>query len=145
MTERQKSAITCFRSGLNCSQAVFSVFCEDYGLDKTVALKLACGLGGGFRSGEVCGAVSGTIMIIGLKNGQSVAEDTASKASCYAKTEEFIKAFKEKHGTILCRDIIGIDISTEEGKKQAQDKSLFRAKCDEVVKSAVGMLEDSGY
>ena len=145
MTEKQESALACFGRGLNCSQAVVSVFCEEYGLDKTTALKLACGLGGGFRSGEVCGAVSGAILIIGLKDGQGTAEDTVSKASCYAKTEEFIKAFKQKHDTILCREIIGFDISTEEGKKLSQDKSIFRAKCDEVVRSAVCLLEDSGY
>ena len=145
MTDKQESAMACFGSGFNCSQAVLSVFCEEYGLDKITALKLACGLGGGFRSGEVCGAVSGAILVVGLKGGNSTAEDKELKANCYAKTEEFIKAFKKMHNTIICREILSVDISTEEGRKQAQDKNLFRTKCDEVVSSAVGILEDLGY
>jgi C_GCAxxG_C_C family probable redox protein len=145
MSANQELAVGLFKSGLNCAQAVISVFCEKYGMDKETAHKIACGLGGGFRSGEVCGAASGAVLVVGLKYGQCKAEDAESKANCYAKTEEFLGKFREKNRSIVCREILGIDISTENGKKHAQEKALFRTICDDMVKSAVMILEDLGY
>jgi len=142
---RQELAITRFGKGFNCAQSVLSVFCEKYGLEMETAMKLACGLGGGFRQGEICGAVSGAVLVIGLKDGQYIAEDAVSKANCYAKTDELIKRFKEKYSTIICRELIGVDISTEEGRKQALDKSLFRKICDDMVKNTIVILEEMGY
>lgn len=145
METRAEKAVAQFNSGFNCSQAVFSVFCESYGLDVKTALKLSCGLGGGVRSGEVCGAVSGAVLVIGLKYGQDNAADTASKSTCYAKTVEFITAFKSKNRSVVCREILGCDISTESGYAQAQKSNLFKVNCIDAVKSAVETLEELGY
>ena len=145
MSNKTEKALMVFGSGFNCAQAVISVFCEDYSLNQCTAAKLACGLGGGFRSGDICGAVSGAILVIGLKHGQGVVDDVVSKKLCYAKTEEFLKAYKNDNNSIVCRELLGIDISTEEGRKQAQDQNLFRVKCDKLVESAISLLEEQGY
>lgn len=145
MSERQESAASDFANGFNCSQSVLCAFCEKYGLSREEALKIVCGLGGGFRCGEVCGAVSGAVIVIGLKYGHYIAGDMESKNNCNSKTKEFISLFKEKHNSIICRDILGIDISTDEGRELARSKNLFRTVCVDMVKGAVSLLEDLGY
>ncbi len=145
MNLKQDTACELFNTGFNCSQSVLAAFCESYGLDRKTALKAACGLGGGCRSGEICGAVSGAVITIGLKHGHSQPEDAESKANCYAKTEEFLNAFKAKNGNIICREILGHDISTKEGMEQARSKNLFKTTCVDMVKSAASILEELCY
>ena len=145
MHERQELAISDFDSGFNCSQSVVAAFCEQYGVDKATARKIACGFGGGLRSGEVCGAVSGAVIVIGLKHGQYIAEDQESKSNCNVNTREFIARFKEANGSMLCREILQCDVSTPEGLAQARSKNLFKTVCFDMVRSAVSLLEESGY
>lgn len=145
MSTKQDLAAEIFNSGFNCSQSVLAAFCESYELDRNTALKAACGLGGGCRSGEICGAVSGAVITIGLKHGFNQPGDTETKANCYAKTEEFLNAFKTKNGSILCRELLGCDISTAEGMAQARSKNLFKTTCVDMVKSAASILEQLGY
>src|SRR5574344_797810 len=113
-----------FQRGMNCSQIVLSHFCEKYHLEKEVAIRLGCGFGGGARSGELCGAVSGAIMVIGLKYGNTQAEDSTSKMECNKRTKEFTEKFKEVQGTIVCRELLQCDISTEEGMNKAEKENL---------------------
>ena len=138
MTGRAKEASELFNSGLYCSQAVLGAFCEKYGMEKDLAFKISCGLNSGVRCADVCGVVSGAILVIGLKYGDD-------KAVCNLKTEEYIKAFKEKNGSIICRDLLGCDISTPDGKEKAVDENLFKTRCVDMVKSAAQILDDLGY
>ena len=118
MSIQSKEAKELFLEGYNCSQAVLATFSEKYGLPKIQAFSIACGFGGGVRAGEICGAVSGAVIVIGLKYG-------ADKIACYEKTVEFNNAFKQKNGYIVCRDLLGYDISTEVGMNTAKEKGLF--------------------
>jgi len=145
MDSKRDIALYGFQNGFNCAQAVCSVFCEKYGLDKDTALKVSCGLGGGLRSGEVCGAVSAAVLVIGLKYGHCKADDMVAKVNCQKKTEEFLDVFREKNNTIICRELLGIDTSKGDGRKQAQDRNLFRIICDELIKDVISALEDLGY
>jgi len=145
MDTKQNLAIDRFHKGFNCAQAVISVFSAEYGLDEKTALKVAGGLGGGFRSGDICGAVSGAVMVVGLKHGHCDDGDTEAKANCAAKTTEFLSKFKEKNDSIICRDLLGVDTSTDEGRKEAMERNLFRTKCDGLVKDAISILEELGY
>ena len=86
---KAEEAIEIFSKGFNCSQAVFAVFSESYGIEKESALKIACGFGGGMRNCEVCGAVTGAVMVIGARYGHRSESDTEGKAYCYKKTREF--------------------------------------------------------
>lgn len=94
MSTKIEKATELFKSGYNCSQAVLGAFGEDFSLSIDTALKIACGLGSGARSAEICGAVSGAILVIGLKYGSHNANQ---KELCNTKTEEFVKLFREKN------------------------------------------------
>lgn len=145
MGAKSEKAVELFKKGLNCSQAVLVSFCEDYGLGSELALKIGCGFGGGVRSGEICGAVSGAVMVIGLKYGNGSIADLESKGTCYAKTSEFLAKFRERNGSVVCRDLLGCDISTEAGLQLAKDKGLFSTTCADMVSSSIELLEDLGY
>lgn len=137
MSEKANIASELFKGGKNCSQSVFGAFCQDYHLDQETAFKLACGLGGGARNAELCGAVSGAVLVLGLKYGES-------KEICNAKTEEFTAQFRKENGSIVCRNILGCDISTPAGKEKALQENLFKTKCVDMVASAAQILEDLG-
>jgi C_GCAxxG_C_C family probable redox protein len=145
MEKATEKALANFNHGFNCAQAVLSAFCEKYGLGMELASKIAGGMGSGFRSGDICGAVSGAVMVIGLKYGPGGADDLQAKPKCYEKTEEFIRAFREGCGFICCRDILGCDLSTPNGRKQAEKDDLFNTVCVDAVKTSIHLLEELGY
>ena len=125
--------------GFNCAQAIFSTYCEDFGLDKETALKLSCGLGGGMgRLGHVCGAVSGACLVIGLKHGKFLPDDKESKEKTYALVHEFGKKFVERNQTANCHELLQVDL--QYGDKQTI-KERVREICPCVVKDAAEILE----
>ena len=134
-----------FCNGYNCAQSVFSAFSEEFGLDRTLALRIANGFGGGVRCGDVCGAVSGAIMAIGLKCGFYVERDFEQKAFCNNKSYEFIERFREINGSMICRDILGIDVRTQDDFNKAEVRELFTAICPGIVASAVRILESMDF
>ena len=134
-----------FLNGMNCAQAVFSSFSEDYGLNASVACKIAGGLGSGARTGELCGAVSGAALVIGLKYGQEKPGNSASKQKCNDETEEFMRRFRSANGNIVCRNLLKCDITTKKGRENAIAKELFTTKCKDFVVSAINILIDMGY
>jgi C_GCAxxG_C_C family probable redox protein len=138
---RVQDAVACFQEGFNCSQAVFSTYCELFGLDKYTALKIATPFGGGMRTGEVCGAVTGALMILGLKWGQHNVDDKETKENAYALAQKYMNAFKLKNESFLCRELLGIDISSDEGRKLAREKGLFNTVCPKVVRDAAQIVE----
>ena len=142
---RVAQALACFSGGFACSQAVLTVFCERYGLDETTALRIATGFAGGMKCAEVCGAVSGAIMVIGLKHGHVDAGDRESRQAAGNRVVEFLDAFRERNGYVACRDLLGCDITTPEGRQAATTKNLFTTRCKDFVADAVQILEQSGY
>ncbi len=142
MMERKENAIRIFNNGFNCSQSVLSIFCEELNFDKELALKIATGFGGGIRKGEVCGAVSGAIMVLGLKFGHYIEGDTETKSQAYALTSEFINRFEEKNGTIICKGLLGHDLSNQEEYELIREKGLFQSRCPELIGDAIEILED---
>ncbi|SBW01190.1 putative C_GCAxxG_C_C family redox protein [uncultured delta proteobacterium] len=138
-------ALAIFSSGFACSQAVLAVFCERYGLDETTALRIATGFAGGMKRADVCGAVTGAIMVIGLKYGHVDAADRASRRLAGERVQDFMTRFTELHGAIACRDLLQCDITTPEGRQFAMDNKLFTTRCHDLVVTAVEILEQSGY
>ncbi len=134
-----------FNSGWNCSQIVSSYFANKYGVSQEQIAKIACGFGGGMRQGEVCGAVTGAIMVISMKYGNTAAEDSESKYSCYDKVVEFEQEFRKRNGTLICKELLEYDISTKEGMQTASEKNLFSTICPEMVECAIDILEELGY
>lgn len=143
--EASEKAAAYFSSGFNCAQSVVAAFCEKYGMSEQDALRISGGFGRGMRRGEVCGAVSGALMVIGLKKGHFTEGDSDKKNSCNAAAKDFIDRFKEKNGSYICREILGCDISTPQGKDKAIEKNMFDTVCADMVKSAAEMLEQLGY
>lgn len=139
---RKDIAAEFFSGGFNCAAAVLACFCEDYELETELAAKLACGLGGGCHLGDICGAASGGILVVGLKYGQYIQDDLATRANCAAKTTQFLERFMDKHGAATCRELLGCDIRTEEGMETVLQKKPF---CAELVNSSVEILEELGY
>lgn len=142
MSEKEEKARKLFASGYNCAQAVLGAFCEGDGLAVNTALKLASGFGGGLRHGEVCGAVSGAIMAIGLKCGFFIENDLTQKAYCNQKTIEFIEAFKRNNKSILCRDLLGVEIRSPEDHNTPEARERHKTVCPELVASAVRIMEN---
>lgn len=143
MQARQEIAVTKFLEGYNCAQAVFYSFCDDLGLDRNNALKMACGFGAGMgRKEEVCGAVSGGIMVIGAKYGRGEQDDRSATELTYAKTRELMDRFARKHDTLICRKLLqGCELTTEEGQKSFKENDLLNKVCKLCVQSVVEILE----
>ena len=111
-------------------------------LDRETALRIAGGFGGGMgRLGEVCGAVTGAFMVVGLKHGKTKAEDQESREEAYSLVQEFAEAFKSRNGSIVCRELLGYDISTPEGRNLAREKGVFATLCPGLVHDAVEIIE----
>ena len=142
---REEMAVETFNGGYNCAQSVFSSFSEEFGLDRNTALRIANGFGGGVRCGEVCGAVSGATMAIGLKCGFFVEKDFDQKAFCNNKAFEFIEKFKEANGSMICRDILGIDIRSPDDFTTTEAREIFTVTCPKIVASAVRILESMDF
>ena len=145
MSTREEKATRLFAGGYNCAQAVLGAFCEEAGLEPNTALKLASGFGGGVRCGEICGAVSGAIMAIGLKCGFYIEQDFEQKVYCNKKSYEFMEKFKEANGSVLCRDLLGIDIRCPEDHTTETAKEAHKTICPKLVASAVQILESMDF
>ncbi len=142
MSAKSEQAVERFRKGFNCSQAVLSSYSEQFGLECEKAFKVATGFGSGMRMGGTCGAVSGAFIVLGLKYGNSTAEDKEGKANTYKKVEEYTKRFKARNSSVTCPDLLGCDITTPEGMKEAKEKGLFTSFCPGLVQDAVEILEE---
>ena len=136
MGKRKTQAAELFHAKYNCAQAVAAVFSEQYGLDRQVALRLSTPFGGGVRSGELCGALGGAAMVIGMKYGTGDDADSTAKHFCMEKTEEFMAAFKREYGAFTCREL---------KQPEAPDGGGGRAACALLVARTAELLEEMGY
>jgi len=105
-------------------------------------LKAACAFGAGMgRMQGVCGAVTGAFMALGMKYGSSTEGEEWKKQLTYRQVQEFVRKFEILHGSIICRNLLGCDISTDEGLKFAKESGLFAIKCRKYVMDSVEILE----
>jgi C_GCAxxG_C_C family probable redox protein len=141
--KRSDRAVALFKEGFSCSQAVLSVFAEEYGLSQEQALKISGAFGSGMgRMGHTCGAVTGAFMVIGLKYGRTKADDRASKEKTYALVLEFVERFKRRQKTVMCRGLTGCDLLKPEGRRAYSEKRLQETLCSVLVRDAVEILEE---
>lgn len=139
---QKEEAVTTFNKGFNCCQAVLSVFCEELNMDKEMALKIGTGFGGGLRKGEVCGAVSGAVMVIGLKYGHCIEGDIETKKKANSITRELVDRFEEKNGSIICKELLGYDLSDEQQYQTMVEQGLFQSKCPLMIQDAIDILNE---
>ena len=143
MMSQVKCAVSCFQEGFSCAQAVFSAYGPQYGLDRELALKVAGAFGGGMgHMGHVCGAVTGAFMVIGLRYGKTRAEDNESRDKTYRLVQEFAERFEAHNGSIMCRELLGCDISTPAALEMAREKGLFETLCPRLVQDAAEIIEE---
>ena len=139
--KNSEKAVKLFNDGYNCAQAVFGAFAENIGFDKETALKIAAPFGGGFgRQREVCGAVSGMLMVFGYLKGYETPETGAVKMEHYEQTRALCDAFKEQNGSIICREILK---TTEVGGTPSpRTPEYYKERpCDRCVRTASEILE----
>ena len=143
MNTKPEQAANIFNEGSNCSQAVISVYAEESGLSPKIALKIAQGFGGGMgRLAQTCGAVTGAFMVLGLKYGNDDTHDKEAKERVYRLVREFARRFENRNSSIVCRELLGCDISKPEGIMVAKEKGLFTSVCPKMVREAVEILDE---
>jgi C_GCAxxG_C_C family probable redox protein len=143
MSDNSDAAVNMFMEGYNCAQSVLAGCGRDYGLPRDTAVKVAQAFGGGVaRTGNLCGAVTGALMVIGLKRAVKDPKDAEARDAAYRLAKEFIARFQARHGATLCRDLLGCDLSTDEGLRHAHETGLTRTTCPKFIRDAVAILED---
>lgn len=140
MSEKAEKAKELFKQGYNCSQAVLGVFCEELGLDFDTAIKISSSFGGGMgRMREVCGTVSGMFMAAGL----AFSTKDNNKAEQYKIVQELAKRFKDKNGSIICRELLeGIESSTSPTPSERTKSYYKKRPCIELVGDSVEIFEE---
>ena len=143
MSMKSEQAVSCFEEGYCCSQAVLSVYAEEFGLSREAALKIARGFGGGMgRMAQTCGAVTGAFMVIGLWYGNADTLEKQLREETYGLVREFARRFEERNGSIICKDLLNCDISKPEGARTAKEKGLFTSVYPQMVRDAADILEE---
>jgi C_GCAxxG_C_C family probable redox protein len=144
ISDKQLKAVETFKNRYNCSQSVLSVFAEELNLKKDTALKLASPFGSGIAYlQETCGAVTGALMVIGLKYGKGESGTDDDKTNAYKLSGQFLNEFKKRNGTVCCRELLdGLNMSTPEGIAKIMELDLFRLRCLNYIRDAVEITEN---
>ncbi len=151
MGQSAERAVELFEQGFNCAQSVLAGCGEGCGLDRRTSLAVAEAFGGGMGGmGLTCGAVTGALMVIGLRYAGLTPEQdapsqapgrSASRRESAQLARRFRQAFEARNGSICCRELLGCDISTPEGHRQAAERGLFREVCPKMVRDAAEIVE----
>lgn len=144
MTNHSERAKELFKMGYNCSQAVLGAFCEELGLDFETSMKLSSSFGGGMgRMREVCGTVTGMFMAAGLQYGPSDNSDVKAKGVQYQRIQELAKRFKDKNGSIICRELLqGVESSTSPTPSERTNEYYKKRPCVDLVGDAAEIFEE---
>ncbi|MBT3321131.1 MAG: C_GCAxxG_C_C family protein [Anaerolineae bacterium] len=138
--EKSLKAKNRFETSFSCSQSVFSTLAPELGLDEETALKIGSAFGGGMmRHGEVCGAVTGALMTLGLKFGSASPDD---EEKIRETGQELMHKFKEKNGSLLCRELLGYHLILPEELEKAKESGVFNSICPLLVKNATELAEE---
>ncbi len=144
MSERGERAQALFEQGYNCSQAVVGAFADELGMDPETAIRLASPFGGGMgRMREVCGAVSGMLMVAGLRHGYTDPKAREEKKETYAMVQELADRMKRANGSIICRELLGLAKPEGSPDPTPRTAEFYRKRpCGEIVRQAVEILEE---
>ena len=142
MTHGEK-AESLFREGYNCAQAVFCAWADELGMDRQIAARLVSPLGGGMgRLREVCGTVSGALMVIGQLYGYGTPDKGEAKARLYFLEQTFAKRFAAANGSYICRDLLGLGGGPSAPTPEARTKEYYQKRpCPLLCKAAADLLE----
>lgn len=139
---KSETAKYAFNHGYNCAQSVLKPFAGQLEIDVNTALKLSTGFGAGMgRLQGTCGAVTGAYMVLGLKYGQELPDDT-SKEKVIELIREFTERFKDEHKVTDCRDLLKTDLTTTPGRQVFDNNNLHDKVCNKCVSTSVTLLEE---
>lgn len=136
-----EKAVAVFQDGFNCAQSVLVAHAAECGLDEKNALRVAAAFGG-MNQGATCGAVTGALMVLGMRHGMSRKEDLESKKRTAEKAKAFLAAFEKQNGSTVCEKLLGCNPATPEGRQAAIEKGLFKSLCPKLVGGACELLKE---
>ena len=143
---RVDRALREFGMGFHCAQSVFEAYAADFGIDPIVARRMANALAGGSGVGGECGAVASGYLVLGLRHGSTKPAygDVDKEAALFGRISRFVAEFKKRHGAITCRDLLGVDVFTKEGREEGLRKDLFTTRCPNYIRDAITILDSLG-
>lgn len=143
MINHKELAKSYFLEGYNCAQAVVLAFHEELGLDKETAACMASAFGGGMgRLREVCGTVSGMFLVLGKLKGYHDPKDQEGKKALYTQVQQLAHTFREHNGSIICRELLGLDHHSDEPAPSARTPEYYKKRpCADLAADAAGILE----
>ena len=141
---RSEIAKKNFESGMNCAQAVVSAFSDLIGMDAETILKVSAPFGGGIgRMREVCGTVSGMMMVAGLIFYNASSPTNSEKSALYAREQELAMRFRAEFGSIICRDLLsGVKTDSSPTAEERTPQYYKKRPCSEICAHAAQILED---
>lgn len=135
MESRVEKALELFKSGYNCSQAVFVAYADLFGIDETSAARLSASFGGGLGGmRQTCGTVSAMSMVAGLKSGMTTPGDKAQKKVNYDTVQYLAGKFRDEYGSTRCGQLLGLEPGLPEGFKKRP--------CSEYVRTCATLIEE---
>lgn len=139
---RIAKAIEIFEHGYNCSQAVFMAYADKYGIELETAAKLATSFGGGMgRLREVCGAVSGMFLVLGMEYPFTDTKDKASKNLNYKMVQKAANAFKSEMGSYICADLLKLKHQPQNPESSERNEVYYKSRpCTRCVRVAVEIV-----
>ncbi len=141
---KREVAISLFEEGFNCAQAVSAAFCDETGVSKETMVKMASGFGGGFgRLREVCGAVSGMVLVANMLYGYESPTDNDAKMNWYKDIQSIILEFKERNGSYVCHELLNLPENSDKSPVPEKRTAEYYKKrpCKEIVGEAADILE----
>ena len=139
---RVDDAVEWFCRGAACSQAIAGTYGPSLGLPREQAMKLGSGFAGGMRLAQTCGAVTGAFLVLGLKHAGADCDQRGGRENVYAAIRDFATRFQQRNNTVVCKELLGCDISTPDGVQRATQEGLFRTICPKLVQDAAEILEE---
>lgn len=144
MVNLSEKAVDNFKHGYNCAQAVLLAFAKELNLEPEFALKLASSFGGGMgRLREVCGAVSMMFLIAGILNGYTEPNNDSVKAEHYKLIQDLAQEFKSRHGTIICRELLGLESGADSPIPSKRTEQYYKERpCGAFIKTVSEIIEN---
>jgi len=138
-----EQAVAYYKQGYTCTQSILASFASRYGLQQALAFRIGEPFGAGTScTNDMCGSVTGAIMVLGLQYGSARCDDEAARVNTYQCVHELIQRFKALHGSIQCSDLLGYDLSDPQQLQTVWEKGLFMELCPILVRDAAQILTD---
>ena len=138
-----EQAVAFYQQGYTCAQSILASFSERYDFPQSLAFKLGEPFGAGMScTNDLCGCISGAVMVLGLHYGSTRSNDDTARSNTYQRVQELIRRFTEIHGSIQCPDLLGYHLSDPSQLQVVWEKGLFNQLCPVLVRDAAQILAD---